>query len=377
VRADGGEFWLVLKHEDVVAISKQPETFATTAPLLADPLPKDLWPVFPGLGIIADNVMTFGAERHTLFRALAATLFSAARMAGAEHAARTICIEVIERARRRGVFDFAEDVALAVPVRVILGRLVGVATEDLTRVMRAVLTINAMDDPIFRPSGDALLGAADALRAQGEDVLRRVQAQPDDSITSQLVREKRIEGVTAEQLFWAWWFPLAAGAFDTTASSIAGGVRALLQHPEQLARLRADPRLIPLAIDEMVRWVSPVVYFRRTATRDLTFKGQHLRKGDKLVLCYASANRDRDVFDRPDTFDVGRTPNPHVSFGYGPHFCPGARFSMFVMRIFLEEFLQRMSDLQLDGDVMHTRSFWMNRIRSMPVAMSRRHASSS
>jgi cytochrome P450 len=212
------------------------------------------------------------------------------------------------------------------------------------------------------------MDAAEELCAYGLGLLRRLTARPGDDLLSELVHTRSLEGVPTEQLFMAYWFPLAAGAFDTTASSLAGGLRALIEFPDQLARLRAEPRLVPTAVEEIVRWVSPVVYFRRTATADTELCGQRVRQGERVVLCYASANRDEEVFADPQRFDVGRTPNNHVSFGHGPHFCLGARLSSFVMRIFLEELLRRMPALRLDGEVVHTRSNWMNRIRSMPVA---------
>jgi cytochrome P450 len=144
-------------------------------------------------------------------------------------------------------------------------------------------------------------------------------------------------------------------------------VRALLQHPEQLRRLQDAPSLLPLAVDEMVRWVSPAVYFRRRATADTGIHGNRIRKGDKVVLCYASANRDEDAFPDPDVFDVGRQHNRHVAFGYGPHYCPGGRIAQLVLRMFLEVYLPRIAELELDGPVVHTRSAWLNTIWSMPV----------
>lgn len=366
----GGGFWLALKHRDVVAISKDPQLFATQAPLLADPLPRELWPAFPALAMIADNLMTYEPERHSVFRRLANPLFAPARIAAEQAQVRAACVQVLDRVRNRPRFDFAEEVALALPVEVVLGAFLGVPREDLAQLTRCVLTINAMDDPVFRPTGEALLEAAEELCAYGLSLLRRLQASPGPDLLSELMRTRSLSDVSAEQMFMTYWFPLAAGAFDTTASSIAGGVRALLQFPEQLALLRADPALVPTAVEEIVRWVSPVVYFRRTATADTDFGGQRIRKGQRLVLCYASANRDEDVFSDPDRFQVGRTPNAHVSFGHGPHFCLGARLSSFVMRIFLEEFLERLPGLRLDGEVVHTRSNWMNRIRSMPVALA-------
>jgi cytochrome P450 len=120
-------------------------------------------------------------------------------------------------------------------------------------------------------------------------------------------------------------------------------------------------------VEEMLRWSSPVIYFRRTAMEDTEFKGNPIKKGEKVVLCYASANRDEEVFANPDSFDVKRNPNKHLAFGYGPHFCMGARIASLILRVFLEEFMTLLSRLQLDGPIIRTRSVWINRIRTMPV----------
>jgi cholest-4-en-3-one 26-monooxygenase len=362
-------FWLVTKHHDVVTISKNPKLFATHAPLLADPLPREMWPQCPALAMIADNVMTMEHQKHLCFRPMVNGLFSGAHVARFEAQVRAICVDKIGAASGRGRFDFAHDVALAVPVAAILGLFLGIPREDQERVARCVLVINAMDDPVFRPRREALLDAADELYAYGIALSRRLRAAPNEGVLSQIVYST-LADLPMEQFFLTYWFPLTAGAFDTTASTIAGGVLALLRYPEQLARLRADPALIPLAVEEMLRWVSPVVYFRRTATSDVECNGHRIKRGQKVVLCYASANRDEDVFVNGDCFDVARSPNNHVSFGHGPHYCLGARLAGSVIRIFLEEFLQRMPPIQSDGAVVHTRSAWMNRIRAMPVRLA-------
>jgi cholest-4-en-3-one 26-monooxygenase len=363
-----GGFWLVTRHRDVVAISRDPERFATSAPLLADPVPRALWAQFPALAMIADNLMTFGPELHARFRPLAMHLLAPASLLAMEDRVRAACARIVDDVSARPGFDFAAEVALRVPVEILFGMLLGVPDDDLERMRDWVLTINAMEDPVFRPHEDSVIGAARALFDYGSALFTRLRAEPPaPTILSALLHGDVPEGVTPEQRFLAYWFPLVAGAFDTTASTIAGGVRALLQHPDQLRRLLEDRSLIPVAVDELVRWVSPVVYFRRTATADTEYEGHRIRRGDKVVLCYASANRDEEVFDDPDALDVGRRPNRHVSFGYGPHYCPGGRIGSLVVRLFLEAHLDRIAELELDGPALHTRSAWMNRIWSMPV----------
>jgi cholest-4-en-3-one 26-monooxygenase len=334
---------------------------------LSDPLPRDLWKTFPALAMIADNLMTFEPQKHAAFRPLGNALFSAAKLAEREVSIRSTCAEILSHARSRKQYDFATDVALSVSTKVILGEFLGVPPRDITTLSRLILTINAMDDPFFRTYSSDLMAAATSLLRYGMELLHGTKECSDDTVLSSLANYRCPEGNTTEQLFLAYWFPLAAGAFDTTASTIAGGIKAFLDFPSQLERLRADPTLISSAVEEMIRWVSPVIYFRRTSTEDTSFNGHHIKRGDKIILCYASANRDADVFNNPCQFDVGRTPNHHLSFGYGPHFCLGARLASLVLRIFLEEFVSHNLKIRMDGQVIYTRSAWMNRIRLMPV----------
>lgn len=363
-----GGFWLVTRHRDVVSISRDPERFATHAPVLADPVPRAVWAEFPSLAMIADNLMTFGPEQHARFRPLATALLAPSSLLAMEERVRAVCARIVEDVSGRPGFDFASEVALRVPVEILFGMFLGVPDEDLERMRDWVLTINAMEDPVFSQGGESVMEAAGALYEYAFALFRRLREEPPGpTLLSALVHGDVPQGVTPEQRFLVYWFPLIAGAFDSTASTIAGGVRALLQHPDQLRRLREDRSLLPLAVDEMIRWVTPAVYFRRTATLDTEYEGHRIRRGEKLVLCYASANRDEEVFADPDVFDVGRKPNRHVSFGYGPHFCPGGRIGSLVIRMFLEAYLDRIGELELDGPAIHTRSAWINRIWSMPV----------
>jgi cytochrome P450 len=364
----GEAFWLATKYHDVVSLSKNPKLFVTIAPLLSDPIPKKFWPAYPALAMIADNLTTFAPEKHDVFRVIInSLLFSGPRLAEMEAHVRKICANTLSRVSSRAQFDFACDIALPIPVEVILGTLLGIPLQDLDKITRSVLTINSMDDPIFRPNQEALLEAAEALFSYGMSILRRLKASPGEGLLSEIIHMAAAKGMSSEELFLAFWFPLIAGAFDTTASAIAGGMQGLLQFPEQMKQVCDDPGLVPAAVEEMLRWSSPVVYFRRTATADTEFDGNHIKKGDKVVLCYASANRDEDVFVEPNSFDVKRNPNKHVAFGYGSHFCMGARVALLIMRVFLEEFIPRLSGIQLDGEIIRTRSVWINRIHLMPV----------
>jgi cholest-4-en-3-one 26-monooxygenase len=167
--------------------------------------------------------------------------------------------------------------------------------------------------------------------------------------------------------FDGFFLLLAVAGNETTRNAISGGMLTLIEHPEERRRLRDDPALLSTAVEEMLRWVSPVMHFRRTVMRDTELRGQKLRDGDKVVMFYTSANRDEDVFPNAATFDVARSPNDHLAFGVGQHFCLGSSLARLELRIVFEELLQRLPDLVLDGPVRRLRSNFINGYKEIPV----------
>jgi cytochrome P450 len=167
--------------------------------------------------------------------------------------------------------------------------------------------------------------------------------------------------------FSAFFMLLLVAGNETTRNLISGGMLALIEHPTERARLMADRALLPTAVEEMLRWVSPVNVFQRTALRDTELGGQRIREGDMIALFYASANRDEEIFADPDRFDITRTPNDHLAFGIGPHFCLGANLARLEIRVMFEELLRRFPDLELTGEPERLRSYFINGIKRMPV----------
>src|SRR6185295_10990749 len=167
--------------------------------------------------------------------------------------------------------------------------------------------------------------------------------------------------------FDSFFLLLAVAGNETTRNLVSGGMLALFENPDERARLQADPALMPKAVEEMLRWVSPVMYFRRTATRDAELHGQHIHEGDRVTVWYGSANRDEEIFENADRFDVGRTPNEHIAFGLGHHFCLGANLARMEIQAIFEELLRRLPDIQLAGSVERLRSNFIHGIKRMPV----------
>lgn len=367
VAIPGTGYWLATRHRDIVAISRAPEQFSTSAPHLTEPLPPQFWPDFPALAMIANNLLTYDSSKHPLFRAAAAAPFSAPRLARREQEIREVCARILDLTYSRSSFDFAEEVSVAIPVAVVLGLFLRIPQEDWAKVSGLVETLNAIDDPSYKERPAIFLQAAQDLLEYGLSRVRDAKEATDGSILAEIIRHPALKDISPEEAFFSYWFPVLAGSFDTLAGSICGGVKALFDFPLQFQRLIADRGLIPSAVEEMLRWTSPVIYFRRTAVRDTVFADRHIKQGQPILLCFPSANRDEQIFERPDEFDVGRNPNPQIALGHGPHFCMGARMGSLVMRIFLEEFVSRGATLCLDGDVTHTRSGFLNRISTMPV----------
>ena len=204
--------------------------------------------------------------------------------------------------------------------------------------------------------------------AYAAELAARKRAQPGDDIATSLLHAE-VDGQRLTDMEFNLFFVLLiiAGG-DTTRNLVAGGMRALIEHPEERAKLEADPSLLPTAIEEMLRYVSPVIVFSRTATKDTELRGVRVNKGDRAAMFYPSANRDETQFADPDRFDVSRTPNPHVAFGGGgTHFCLGANLARVEATALVSEVLSRMKNLELAGPVERTPSTFINGIHSMPV----------
>jgi len=205
----------------------------------------------------------------------------------------------------------------------------------------------------------ARLLAEEKRRAPGADVMSILLAQVDDD-------GGRVTDDEFENMFWLF----AVAGNETLRNGLPGGLIALLQHPDQLAAVRADPALLPGAVDEMLRWWTPVMVFRRTAARDVELGGVGIRAGDKVVVSFTSANRDGAVFADPDRFDVRRAPNPHLSFGHGPHFCLGGQLARVQMRALFGELLRRTDRLELAGEPALLRSTFQRGVKRLPLRWS-------
>jgi cholest-4-en-3-one 26-monooxygenase len=276
---------------------------------------------------------------------------------------RRIIDEVIDR----GQCDFVVDVAAELPLQVI-AELLGVPHEDRHKVFQWSNRMIGSEDPEYNVSEEEVQTAQiEMFMYANELAAQRRQEKRDDIVTALLDAEVDGDQLT-EMDFNLFFLLLAVAGNETTRNSISHGIRAFCENPDQYQLLVDDPSLAAPATEEVVRWASPVMYFRRNVTRDTTLRGQEISAGDKISIWYISANRDEEVFDRPFEFDITRNPNEHVGFGGGgPHHCLGANLARMEIRVLLEEMAQRMPRLELVSDADPLRSNFIAGIKHMPV----------
>jgi cholest-4-en-3-one 26-monooxygenase len=303
---------------------------------------------------------------HTKYRRLVNLGFSPKMVNRLEPAIRKMANEIIDRVAARGECDFVVDVAAELPLQVIV-EMMGVPQEDRHRVFDWSNRMIGYDDPEYMTSMEDGHLAAMEMFQYAQELAESRRADPKDDLATVLTQAE-VEGEKlTESQFNNFFLLLMVAGNETTRNTIGGGMLALCEHPDQRRRLLADRALMPTAVDEIIRWVAPVMAFVRTATRDLELHGQKVREGDRLTIWYPSANHDEDVFPDGDTFDVGRTPNDHLGFGIGPHFCLGANLARLEIRIMFEELLRRLPDIELAGPVSRLRSNFIGGFKHMPV----------
>lgn len=333
-RDEASNLWVLSKYEDVFAVSKSPETFSAAQGVLPE----------------SDSIISMicmDDPRHQRLRKLVNRGFTPRMVGLLQEKIRVLAGRLAEGVAGRGEVDLVSDLAVPMPLWII-AEMLGIREEDFERFHdwsdRLINVAGNYDDPV------KMNDAVTAYTEYGEylkDVFEDRRRQPREDLVSILVAAQQ-EGVLAEdeesmendEIVMFMTLLLVAGN-ETTRNAISGGMLALMQDREQFELLRARPELLDSAVEEILRWVSPIICFRRTATRDVEIRGQKIPAGDRVLMLYQSANRDEDAWEGPDRFDVTRSPNPHLAFGIGPHFCLGANLARAELKAMVRELVTR------------------------------------
>lgn len=374
--APNSGFWSLTRHQDIVRVDRDAETFTSTK--------------FVNLEEVDDDqikkrasILELDGVRHRALRSLIQRQFGANVISGYTDFLRGLTAKTLDAALAKGRFDFVEDVSADFPINV-LARLLDVPPEDNQRLIDWGNRIIGHTDPDY---ADVLLHSEESEQYRdlpfrspaslevfeyGRELARQRRGGDGTDLVSRLVNTAPRDGVPlSPQDFDNYFLLLVVAGNETTRHTISHSMLALIQHPEQLARLQDDPSLIPVAVEEFLRWASPVYHFRRTATRDAELGGKRVKEGEKVVMWFASGNRDEEVFGNPYDFDVTRRDNDHVTFGKGsPHLCLGNLLARTEIRIMFEELIPRLADIRLTGEVPRVRSNFVNGIKKLPVEVT-------
>jgi cytochrome P450 len=359
----GPGFWSLAKHAHVLEASRQPELFCSGKGSNIGDMPQEFNEFF-------GSMINMDDPRHARLRRIVSRGFTPRRIQQVEEKVRSLASAILDRVIEKGECEFVEEIAAALPLAIICD-MMGIPESQYRFVYDRTNVILGAGDPDYVPDQgnivQALLKAGAELSQLAQDLGRHRAAHPGDDLVSALITAD-VEGerLTDAEL-GSFFVLLVVAGNETTRNAISHGMKALCDHPEQRAIWAADfERVAPTAVDEIVRWATPVIHFRRTATRDTRIGGQRIREGEKVVLWYCSANRDEEVFADPFRFDVRRSPNPHVGFGGpGPHFCLGAHLARREITVMFRELFRRVPDIEVAEPPARLASFFIHGIKRM------------
>lgn len=363
-------FWAVTRYADVTAVELNAKNFLN-APrqFLVTREDEELLKQQSPDGMFARNLVAMDNPDHKAFRALTADLFTPKGVRTLEGKIAELAKETVDRlVAHDGRCDFVSDIAAWYPLRTIM-IVLGVPAEDEPLMLRLSQKIfgNTDTEAGGGEGMTSMLEAFGEFKAYFADVVEDRRKNPRDDVATILATAEIDGKPIGDAERDAYFLIVAAAGHDTTSSAISGGLLALIQNPDQMAKLRADTSLMPKAVDEFIRWTSPVKHFFRTAVEDCEVGGKQVRAGDSLMMCYPSANRDETVFEDPFEFRVNRSPNRHVAFGYGPHVCLGQFLAKLEMRALFEEMLPRVRDIELDGEPAWVKANFVSGLKRLPI----------
>jgi cholest-4-en-3-one 26-monooxygenase len=363
-------FWAITKHADIVAIGKNP---------------KD-WIIEPRIAVLTRDIPPEPTSRHLLtmdppdhgrFRNLISKWFTPRTVRIWEPKVQQVTREVLDAAGRKGEIDFVADVSAPITIAVI-ALMLGLPREDWHLLFRWTNEIIAPEDPEFQ-RGRTALETTDAARgelfAYFKEIAEKRRHDPRDDILSAVVQGRIDAEPLPEFELLSYYFLLVVAGNETTRNAMTGGVQCFLDNPGEWQKLARDPALAEGAVEETVRWTTPVNQFCREATRDMELRGRTIRKGESVCLFYASGNRDEEIFDDPFRFRVDRQPNDHIGFGRGEHVCLGAHLARLEIRTMYQQLRERLVSMERTGDAVRVRSSFIGGIKRAPMRWELRAAS--
>ena len=363
--AEGPGFWCVTKYDDCVAVNRDYEHFSSfkRGALMWD---------MPEEQLDQQRLMMLNMDPplHTRYRRLVNKGFTPRMVAQLEQTIHETADDIIDAVIEKGQCDFVTDISAELPL-IVIADLLGVPQEDRANMFDWSNRMIGQEDPEYHISEEAAASAAMELYAYASALYSTKRINPHEDLMSVLTQVD-VEGEQLTELELELFFLLLTVAGnETTRNLMSGAMHAFFQHPDQWEKLRQDRSLLPKAIEEMLRFVSPVMNFRRQSTKSFDIRGQQIDEDQKVVFWHASANRDEDVFENPDDFDIARDPNPHMAFGGGgPHFCLGANLARMEIRVMYDHLLDRLPDIHPDGEVQRLQSAFINGVKHLPVAFA-------
>ena len=355
-------YWAVLKHADCVTVAREPNLFSATE---GGVVIENLDP--PSLEQMRGMLLAMDPPKHLDYRRPLAPSFKARVIEGMEDRIRSICREIMAKAEAQRDVEFAHDVTSLLPMQVV-GELMGLPEADWPFLcdLAEYNTGSKRNDDEPEVSSSMQM----AMYAM-EFAARRRTEEPQKDLTTLILGSEFGGSYMSDIEFGSFFVQLVTAGQDTTKGLLTSAIVELVRRPDELALLRAEPGRIPAALEEMLRYANPLHYFRRTATADTVLRDTEIRAGDKVAMIYTSANRDEDVFDRPQELDLARNPNPHLSFGIAEHFCLGVHLARLEARVFYEELLAHFGTIELTGDPVRVVSNLNNTYAEVPMRLER------
>jgi cholest-4-en-3-one 26-monooxygenase len=355
-------YWALTRHADVEFVSRNADVFSSyeKSALISE---------FPTEQLDQLRLLMLNQDppQHTRTRSLVNRGFTPRMIGQLEQRIYNVCCEIIDNAVRQGEGDFVTLCAAELPL-ILIADLMGVPLEDRHKVFDWSNRMVGANDPEYGVTPEEAQSASIEMFMYANELAEKKRLEPKDDIVTKLLQPDEGGDVLSELEFDSFFMLLAVAGNETTRNAITGGMYALIKNPEQWEQLKNDHALLPTAADEIVRYVSPVMHFRRQATRDVEVGGVTIKKGDKVVIYYTSANRDESVFDNPDTFDITRDPNPHLGFGGGgPHFCLGRHLAKLEIEQLFKALIERVDRVELVSEPRRLRSNFINGIKEMQV----------